>query len=224
MIEAAPEILSGFSLGTIGRARQRLKKLGIKILTGKLLSRVTAAQVVFADGSTRPYQMLVWAGGVRPAEVLKKFGLELDKKGGIVVNEFLEARAQRGRPASQERLASQRIYAIGDCASFIHPKTKQPVGGNVPVAEAEARIAAKNIVRAIAGERPASFRPLANYPFILAVGGKYALTDLVILKFSGFLGWLAKQLVELRYLLFILPWGKAFRMWLRAVYYSTRND
>ena len=44
------------------------------------------------------------------------------------------------------------------------------------------------------------------------------------MKFSGFLGWILKQLVELRYLLFILPFPKALRMWLRAVYYETRND
>ncbi|MBI4132561.1 MAG: hypothetical protein HY473_00470, partial [Candidatus Sungbacteria bacterium] len=76
----------------------------------------------------------------------------------------------------------------------------------------------------IAGEPLRRFRPLASYPFILAVGGKYAITDLVIIKFFGFLGWALKQLVELRYLLFILPWPKAWAMWLRTVYYSTVND
>ena len=94
----------------------------------------------------------------------------------------------------------------------------------MPVAEAEARLAAANIIADIDGAPRSPFRPLVRYPFILAVGGKRALTDLLMVRFSGFLGWMLKQLVELHYLLLILSWPKALRMWLRAVWYSTRND
>lgn len=210
LLEASPEILSGFSSGIITRTRRRLKLLGIRVITAAAIKETSASELKLADGRTIPYNLLVWSGGVGPAAILKNFNIPLDPKGRIAVNQFLEA--------------SPRIYAVGDCASFTNPETGKPVPGNVPVAEQEARLAAKNILADILGGAKKPFRPFANYPFILAVGGKYAVTDFVIIKFFGFLGWAAKQIVELRYLLFILPWQKAFRMWARAVYYSTAND
>lgn len=210
LLEASPEILSGFNFGIIARARRRLGTLGVNIITAAAIKEASASELKLADGRIIPHDLLIWSGGVRPAAVLKNFNIPLDPRGRVTVNQFLEA--------------SPRIYAVGDCVSFINPETGKPVSGNVPVAEQEARLAAKNIIADILGETKKSFRPFASYPFILAVGGKYAVTDLVIVKFFGFLGWVAKQLVELRYLLFILPWQKAFRMWVRAVYYSTAND
>ena len=210
LLEASPEILPGFGTDIVRTARARLRKLGIKVKTGAAVTEVTPAKVLLRDGASLDYDLLVWAGGVKPVEVVKSFGLALDARGGVITNAFLEA--------------APGIYAIGDCASFGDPNTGTPLPRNVPVAEAEARVAAKNILAAITGGRKQPFRPLRSYPFILAVGGKYALTDLVILKLFGFLGWMAKQLVELRYLLFILPPVKAIRMWLRGMYYSTRND
>ncbi|OHA08961.1 MAG: hypothetical protein A3B37_02940 [Candidatus Sungbacteria bacterium RIFCSPLOWO2_01_FULL_59_16] len=210
LVEASPEILSGFNRAVVRRARRRLKRLGVRVLTGTPITGVSPTTVFLKGGRKIPYHILVWAGGVRPTGALQNFGLTLDGRGGIKVNEFLEA--------------APRIYAIGDNASFLHPKSRMPLPGNVPVAESEARLAAKNIVADIIGEARSPFRPPERWPFILAVGGKYAVSDLVIVKFSGFLGWILKQLVELRYLLFILPFPKALRMWLRAVYYETRND
>ncbi|MBI4132020.1 MAG: NAD(P)/FAD-dependent oxidoreductase [Candidatus Sungbacteria bacterium] len=220
LIEASPEILPGFSDEIIRRTKRRLIALGVKILTGKRIQEVRPYEIIL-DGSVLPYHLLVWAGGVRPSSVLSGFGLSTDERGGIVVNEFLEAMASSG---PNETRNSGRIYAIGDNMSFRHPKTQRPLAGNVPVAESSARLASFNILAAIAGKERMPFRPLARYPFILAVGGKYAVTDLVIVKFFGFAGWALKQLVELRYLLFILPIKKAAAVWARAVYYSAVND
>ncbi|OHA13944.1 MAG: hypothetical protein A3G49_01750 [Candidatus Sungbacteria bacterium RIFCSPLOWO2_12_FULL_41_11] len=107
---------------------------------------------------------------------------------------------------------------------MINPKTGKPLIWNVPVAEAEGRIAAKNILRSITGKPLKKFTPAKKYPFILTIGKKYAIADFVYFKFCGFTGWFAKQLVELRYLLFILPPQKAIRTWLLAIRYYTSND
>ena len=224
LVEAAPEILPGFAASIVRRARRRLEKLGIRIMSRAYLNRVSASCVILRNGRSLPYDLLVWAGGVKPASVLSRFGLALDRRGGLIVNEFLEVLAETGSSAPRITFASGRIYAIGDNASFVNSPGRTPLPGNVPVAEAQAQVAARNIVAAISGKPPRPFRPLRRYPYILAVGGKYALSDLLVLRFSGFAGWMVKQLVELRYLAFILPWGKAIRMWGRTVYYSTRND
>ena len=66
--------------------------------------------------------------------------------------------------------------------------------------------------------------PLKKYPYILAVGKKYAIADLLVIRVHGFLGWCLQQLVELRYLLFILPTKKAIQTWLRGEKYFMSND
>lgn len=210
LVDASPEILPGFGPDIVRRTRKRLLKLGVKIKTGFTIKKVSPAEIAGGNREVLPYKLLIWAGGVRPAAILKNFNLPLDPKGGLLVNEFLEVKP--------------RIYAVGDCVSSKNEKTGVSPQRNVPVAESQARVAARNVIADITGKRKRVFRPLANYPYVLAVGGKYALTDLVIVKFFGFFGWVLKQLVELRYLLFVLPAVKAARMWLRGLYYATRND
>ncbi len=210
LVEALGEILPGFSPQVIGKARSRLARLGVRVRANSRIQRVTASEIIFQDVPAIRYDVLVWSGGIGPPEVLARLGLERDGRGWLTVNEFLQA-----RPG---------IYALGDCVSFRHPQTGTPLPKNVPVAEAQARLAARNVVSEITSGRPQPFRPLTQYPYILSVGGKYALTDLIILRFSGLLGWLLKQLVELRYLSFLLPWPKAINIWLRGIYYYTRND
>lgn len=210
IIEAGPEILGGFDPNVIKNVRRRLQSLGITMLTASPIGRVTESAVILNSGRAISFDILIWSGGVKPASAIANFGLPLDKRGGIVVNEFLEAKP--------------RIYAIGDSASFMNATTGKPLPGNVPVAESGAHIVAENIVAQITGRTQTSLRPLTHYPFILAVGGKYAVADLGAIKFFGFLGWVLKQLVELRYLLVILPFKKAITMWLRSVYYTSAND
>ncbi len=210
LIEAAPEILGGFSQEVVKNARARLLRLGIKILTASPIERVNQTDIVFKDGRTTSYDLLIWAGGVRPASAVSHFGLALDKRGAIIVDAFLEA--------------TPRVYAIGDVASFINPKTGRPLPGNIPVAEAGALVAAFNITAEISRSERRRFKTAKEYPFILAVGGKYAVSDLVGIKLFGFIGWIVKQLIELRYLLILLPVKKAVAMWLRTVYYSSSND
>lgn len=210
LVEAGPEILAGFSPVVIHNVRSRLERLGIRIKTNAAIAMVSETGVTLRDGLFIPADILIWSGGIKPASAIANFGLTLDPKGAIVVNEFLEARP--------------RIYAVGDCACFITKDMARPLPGNVPVAEAEAEVAARNIVAEIAGRERKRFQPNKNYHFILAVGGKYAISDIAAVKFFGLLGWMVKQLVELRYLLALLPWPKAVRMWLRAISYESAND
>ena len=213
LAEGSPEILPGFEPWVIDKAKKRLAQLGIKIKTNKIISSVSKNEIVFNDGSKENYDILVWTGGVKGPEILRNFSLPLSNKDSIVINEYLGVQDRNGN-----------IFAIGDNSTLVNPATGKSLIWNVPVAEAEGRLVAKNIIREILGKPKKKFIPMKKYPFILAVGKKYAIADLVFIKFSGFLGWLLKQLVELRYLLFILPPGKALETWFKGLKYFSSND
>ena len=213
LLEAGPKILGGFEPWITKKASHRLLKLGVQVKTGKTINSVDGRSLKLKDDDAESYDVLIWTGGVKGPAVLQKFGLPLSNKGALVVNDYLEVPSEDGK-----------IFAIGDNSSLINPQTGKALPWNVPVAESEGRIVAKNILCSISGRPLKPFVPLKKYPYILAVGGGYAISDLVFVRFSGFLGLAVKALVELRYLLFILPLGKALQTWFRALKYYSSND
>ena len=213
LIEASPDILPGLDSWIVKKTKKRLNDLGVRIKTGTTIISVKKQELDFANGEKETFDILIWAGGVRGPIILERFGLPLSKKGALIVDEYLRA----GNP-------EERIFAIGDNSSLINQKTGKPLIWNVPVAETEGRIVGKNIIRSIKGNPLKKFIPLKKYPFILAVGRKYAIADLIVIRVCGFFGWFLKQLVELRYLIFILPLSKAIKTWFLCMRFYTSND
>lgn len=210
LVESADEILPGFQPSLIGRTRKRLQALGIDIRTHARIVSVTAEEIILENQSRIPYHIFIWTGGVLGNPFYKNAGLPLTQKQNCVVNEFLEV--------------EKYIYAIGDAAGFIDQRTKKSLVWNIPVAESQARLVAKNIIRRMQEKAQIPFRPARRYPYILALGRKYAIADLLIVRFWGVCGWIAKLLVEFRYLLFILPPRKALSLWLRSIKMYASND
>ncbi|KKW28258.1 MAG: FAD-dependent pyridine nucleotide-disulfide oxidoreductase [Parcubacteria group bacterium GW2011_GWB1_52_7] len=210
LAEAGPEILAGFDKWVIDCARQRLGCLNVAIKTNTAITAVEKDQVMLKGSAYLPYTVLVWAGGVQAASVLKTLGMELTPKQSVPVNSYLEV--------------EPKLFAIGDNAAFINPSTSRPLPWNALVAESQAKIAASNILADIKGKTKRLFYPLKKYPFILAAGRKYAIADLVFIHEAGFTAWILKLLVELKYLLFILPFFAALSIWWKYISVARSND
>ena len=210
LIEAGPHILNGFAPSTVTRAMRRLTTLGIEIRTNTAIAKVDPEKICTKNRMCIAYDLLIWTGGVTGLPICQPLALPLTPKGNCMVDEYLRV--------------ENNIFVVGDAAGFYDAHTKQLVPWNVPAAESEGRLVAKNIFRAISGRALRPFHPARSYPFVLAIGEKYAIADLVFFRFWGFLGWIAKLLVELRYLFFILPYKDALRVWHRKVILYMSND
>src|SRR5262249_22654370 len=91
------------------RLAARIAGLGVGVHTGKVIVAIgadgDAHRVCFADGGDLPADLVVFAAGIRPAAALARAaGLEVDPRGGVVVDEKLQS-------------SDERIFAIGECAS-----------------------------------------------------------------------------------------------------------
>lgn len=210
LIEASATVLPGIDQWTVERATERLRALGIEIKTATRIAQVEATHVITDDHKRISCDLLVWTGGVTGNSFSTSLGLPLTRKNNLAVNEFLEAQ--------------KNIFVVGDGAGFIDKGTGQLLPWTVPIAEAEGKIIAKNIARIISDKPKIPFTPLRHYPYILTIGKKYALANLIVMHLKGFPGWLIKIFVELRYLLFILPMIKAFRIWWKGVRIYSSND
>lgn len=225
IIDESPTILGGFDPRVIQAIERRLKKLGAKILTGETIESVRPKSVRLKGGRDIPYDVLVWAGGVKASHAVTAMPLKLEKRGRIEVGETLEC-----LPETPDLKLHGEIYGLGDAICFYDPATKRPMPGVARAALIQADIVAHNIIEDIKAAEGISrtmhhkvYRPM-NYPYIIPVGSKYAVVKFGPVVIKGFMGWILKGLVELYYLKSIMPLGQALRTWLTGLKIFIQND
>lgn len=209
VIDGAPTILNGFSQKVIKKVTERLKKLGIETITNEIIGEVTEHNAVLKSGKQIPYDIFIWAGGVKASSLAGKFSLKLDKRGRIETEPTLKCAAN--------------VYAIGDVSSFVDPKTNNPVPQVARAAIEEGKIAAKNIINDILKNTRIEIYKPWNYPYIVPVGGKYAVAKIGPLVISGLPAWIFKGFTELNYFVSIMPIWEALKIWFKGLKIFIKN-
>ncbi|MDP3947537.1 MAG: FAD-dependent oxidoreductase [bacterium] len=225
IIEVGPSILGGFDPRVVRAVETRLEKLGVAIETGETIESVATKEIQLKSGRRIPYDVLVWAGGVRASRTLSAMPLKREKRGRIEVGETLEC-----LPETPDLKLHGEIYGLGDAICFYDPATKRPMPGVARAAIIQADIVAHNAIEDIKATEGISrkirhkvYRPM-NYPYIIPVGGKYAVAKFGPVIIKGFMGWVLKGLVEFYYLKSIMPLGKTLRTWFAGLKIFIQND
>jgi NADH dehydrogenase len=160
--------------------RRDLSKLGVTLIDHESVAEVKAAEVVTINGLRLPFDICVWATGMRAPSIAKEAGLEVDAQNRVVVGSDLRSTSH------------PFILAAGDCA---HPNapTGAPyrqsaltaaVSGVYVAEQAAARETGKRILpfsfstfaQAIAIGRFAALFPLDadDNPALFVMGGRIA--------------------------------------------------
>ena len=63
-----------------------------------------------------------------------------------------------------------------------------------------------------------------EYPYILPIGGKYAIAKFGSVVIAGFFAWILKGFVELSYIVSIMPIKKALLIWIKGLRIFAQND
>ena len=155
-------------------AEQKLRKRGVQVINGALVTSYDGSVVQLSDSTTIPAATLIWTAGAKPSPVIE--GLPCEK--------------QRGRLLVDERLAVAGVpglWAVGDCAAV-----PDGAGGFYPPTAQhgmrEAVAAAKNIARAVVGEPLKPFR-YTTIGMLASIGHHSGVAMLFGVKFSGFIAW-----------------------------------
>lgn len=201
IIQGSNRVLKELDEHVSAIATRRLHEPGLKLAFGGHIKEVTETEVLTDDGKKYPYDVLIWTGGVEPNHIAKDSGLSVTKHGGIDVDEYLRMKG------------SANIFAAGDIADFIDPKTEKPVPNVAQIAEEQGRIAGENVVRAL-NRQPLKPYVFQHYGYIVPLKGRFAAAELMgWLHFDGLLGWGLQQIVFLWYLMKILPLSLALKRW-----------
>jgi NADH:quinone reductase (non-electrogenic) len=161
-------------------ARRQLERRGFEVLTGTPLREVGENEVLIGEGSaerTIPTRTVIWTGGVRPAPVVARIGIEVD---------------HAGRAITAPTMATSRdgVFAIGDCA--VIPDVDNPDGGaHAPTAQnavREAKVLARNLVAHIDGREllPFRYRPLGQ---LASIGHHTGVGVVLGIRVRGLIAW-----------------------------------
>ena len=148
LADAAPKILPEIPPRLGEYAAELLAKRGVDIRVSTTLESADAGAVKLSDGSTIPTRTLVWTAGVRSRPAVQQFGLPLDERGRIKVDEFLRV---EGR---------SNVWALGDNAAV--PNLATPDHPDPPTSQHALR-QARRLVRNLTGTlQPYRFRMLGQ--------------------------------------------------------------
>ncbi len=140
LIEAGPRILPALPEKLAEAAHKELEVLGVRVITGEQVVEATSEGMVTKSGELIKADLRVWAAGVKGPDFLADLGLETTRSNQLVVKPTLQTSRD------------DRIFAIGDCASFVPAGASKPVPPRAQVAHPMAAAAFHNIDAMIKGK------------------------------------------------------------------------
>ena len=172
LVDAAPKILPEIPTRLGDYAGELLRRRGVDIRVGTTLEEVEPHAARLSDGDHLLTSTVVWTAGVRANPLLGEFGLPLDERGRVRVDETLRVEG------------TERLWAVGDCAAVPNGATPGQVD---PPTSQHALRQAKRLAKNIAGDvEPYRYTMLGE----VATLGRYrGVASVFGFPFKGFLGW-----------------------------------
>lgn len=191
LIEAGPRLLPRLPKDASRLIARRLKKLGVKVYTGKAVQGLTADSLSVGGKPIRSHTV-VWTAGTTNHSFFKENGFLMTNRGKVQTDMLLQA--------------EPNIYVIGDNANT-------PYSGMAQTALYDGLYVARNLIRAAEGKDPKAYackKPITVIP----VGERWASVLWGNTRIYGLLGWTLRQAADYVAFKDYEPWWKAGKQWL----------
>ena len=189
VLEALGMILPGFNEKLADFAKDKMVERGIDIRLKTAVTSFDGNEVTTKSLDEHPKdsvdtskvdsiitKTLIWTAGVTPVNTIKRSMFKTEK-GKIIVNDYLEVSDFPG------------VFAIGDCALHIDPETQRPLPPTAQIAEAQAKIAAKNLTSLIKNSKKEKFVYHSKGQMAI-IGKRSGIASFLGMNISGFWAWL----------------------------------
>jgi NADH dehydrogenase len=186
LVEAGPTILAGSSPQLIDKAARILSGLGVQVRTNAAIAAATADGFRLTDGQLVEGGVFVWAGGVKAPELVADSALPTGHNGRVKVDQYLRV------------LDHPQIYAAGDLASVVDPRTGHVLPPLAQVALEEGETVARNLDAELSG-RPLEAFTFHDKGFVVSVGTRRGVADIAGITTGGHLAHLLKDAIEWEY-------------------------
>jgi NADH dehydrogenase len=159
-----------------------LERRGVHVILNAPVDRVEERRLHLKDGRSLDAFTIVWTAGVHPPPVVRDLPVRHHKDGRVVVDEFLRAEGEDGKPIED-------VYVLGDCAASLRPD------GRMQPALSQTAIAMGAYVGQLLVDRAERRTPkpfhFKDAGYIISLGKHSSVLDLFGIPLSGKLAWLA---------------------------------
>lgn len=190
VIEAAPRLMPRMPRAYSKAMARRLRKLGVKLQLGKTVQAETADSLM-VDGQPIATHTVVWTAGVTNHPFFKANDFQLNDRGKVIVGQYLQTEPD--------------IYVIGDNADTEY-------SGMAQTALYDGAFIADNLKRQIEGKDMLAYRPKRPI-YVTPAGPGWAAVLWGKTQIYGRLGWLLRNVADLRAYGDYEPWFRASRHW-----------
>ena len=166
------------SLGErLGRyTTKKLREAGVELVLGRRLTRVNAESVELDDGTMIETATVVSTVGNAPHPVVATLPAPKDARGWITPDPTFAVPGL------------ERVWALGDCASIVDPKTGRPMPATAQHAVREGPHAARNVLAVLDGRAPTPFH-YGQLGMLVSLGRFKGVGEIFGIKVSGFVAW-----------------------------------
>ncbi|MFB6124479.1 MAG: NAD(P)/FAD-dependent oxidoreductase [Halanaeroarchaeum sp.] len=199
VVEALSSILPNGDERLQSALRTQLRREGIEVLTGDPIVEATPGEVRFDARDPRPYDVLVWTGGVKGRSLVGECGLEAEHDRLVVDTDF--------------QTDDDRVFAVGDTALVQTADGQAPPTAQAAMGAGE--VAAENVVRELRG-RPLREWSETDLGTLVSVGETAFAANLLGYDTEVVDGLTARTLkkgVAARWLARLTSWPRALRAW-----------
>ena len=188
LIEGSKNTLNNMSEKAKSASKSYLTKMGVEILTEKIVKDYDGQKVILNDGNVIHSKTVIWAAGVT-GNVLTGFS------GEALTN------TNRFKVDRQNKLiGSENVYAIGDIALMETPSYPKGHPQLANVAINQAKLLANNLksLQQEGRQKDFEYRDLGS---MATIGTNKAVVDLPFMHFKGYFAWLTWMFLHLMLIL-----------------------
>ena len=160
LVSSSDTILPGLTPQLVSMSHERLKSLGINVLTNTKLQKCEDGYAHLSNGTKIYNSFLIFTGGVEATKITSELDVSKNTRGQIIVNESMQSDKY------------DNIFAIGDAAE-IKNHNGEIMPPNVTIARISGINAGKNILNKIKNKKLIKANPKLD-GILIALGGKYA--------------------------------------------------
>jgi NADH:ubiquinone reductase (H+-translocating) len=183
LLEATGRLLAGMPDRLAAFTARTLQKKHVEVRLNTAVESFDGQEVKLKNGEVIPTCTLIWAAGVRAEDLTAAVDAGRGRGGRLEVEPSLQL---PGRP---------EVFVIGDAAYLTDPGG-QPLPMVAPVAMQQAKVAAENVRRLVAGKALVHFQ--YKDPGMLAtIGRNAAVAHIGRWQFTGFPAWVVWLVVHI---------------------------
>jgi len=185
VVEALPNILYGLDEFIIENSLNRLKELGITILTNKKIVSVSKDKVHFENNKYIETDFIIWTGGIIANNPIKD-KVETNRKFQIKVDRYFRVNG------------IENVFAIGDCAEIVDFETGTVLPATADTSIQAGRAVAKHISSTLESRKLEPIR-ITSKGLIVSLGNNYAVGKIKNIRFKGYIAHLIKEFIFSKY-------------------------